>query len=106
MCSCYGRWSVHGGLCRTPGSPGLWVAPGAPPTVRIAARCDVPSGSTITKEGTMTPPPAAAPTEQSSAAWAGVVSLSLGIFAIVMSEFLPASLLPRIADGLGVSEGL
>jgi predicted MFS family arabinose efflux permease len=37
--------------------------------------------------------------------WAGVVSLALGIFAIVMSEFLPASLLPRIADDLGVSEG-
>lgn len=39
------------------------------------------------------------------ASWAAVVSLSLGIFAIVMSEFLPASLLPRIADDLGVSEG-
>lgn len=37
--------------------------------------------------------------------WAGVISLSLGIFAIVMSEFLPASLLPRIADSLNVSEG-
>ena len=37
--------------------------------------------------------------------WAGVVSLSLGIFAIVMSEFLPASLLPVIADDLQVSEG-
>ena len=37
--------------------------------------------------------------------WTGVVSLSLGIFAIVMSEFLPASLLPAIADGLRVSEG-
>jgi DHA1 family purine ribonucleoside efflux pump-like MFS transporter len=39
------------------------------------------------------------------ASWAGVVSLSLGIFAIVMSEFLPASLLPRIADDLRVSDG-
>lgn len=38
-------------------------------------------------------------------AWAAVVSLGLGIFAIIMSEFLPASLLPRIADGLSVSEG-
>ena len=37
--------------------------------------------------------------------WAGVVSLGLGIFAIVMSEFLPASLLPVIADDLIVSEG-
>lgn len=39
------------------------------------------------------------------ASWAGVVSLGLGVFAIVMSEFLPASLLPRIADDLGVSAG-
>lgn len=38
-------------------------------------------------------------------AWAGVVSLGLGIFAIVMSEFLPASLLPRIAGDLRVSLG-
>ena len=38
--------------------------------------------------------------------WAGVVSLGLGIFAIVMSEFLPASLLPRIADDLEVSTGV
>lgn len=37
--------------------------------------------------------------------WSGVVSLSLGIFAIVMSEFLPASLLPVIAGDLRVSEG-
>ena len=37
--------------------------------------------------------------------WAGVVSLSVGIFAIVMSEFLPASLLPRLADDLDVSTG-
>jgi DHA1 family purine ribonucleoside efflux pump-like MFS transporter len=34
-----------------------------------------------------------------------VVSLGLGIFAIVMSEFLPASLLPRIADDLDVTDG-
>jgi predicted MFS family arabinose efflux permease len=38
--------------------------------------------------------------------WAGIVSLGLGIFAIVMSEFLPASLLPRIADDLDVSDGV
>ncbi|MGA1837689.1 MFS transporter [Herbiconiux sp. 11R-BC] len=40
------------------------------------------------------------------ASWAGVVSLGLGVFAIVMAEFLPASLLSRIAGELGVSEGL
>lgn len=40
-----------------------------------------------------------------SRAWAGVVSLSAGVFAIVMAEFLPASLLPRIAEAIGVSKG-
>ncbi|WP_201293250.1 MFS transporter [Arthrobacter zhaoguopingii] len=39
------------------------------------------------------------------ASWGGVISLGIGIFAIVMSEFLPASLLPRIADDLEVSIG-
>ena len=39
------------------------------------------------------------------ASWAGVVSLSLGFFAFVMAEFLPASLLPRIAGDLGVTPG-
>ena len=42
---------------------------------------------------------------RSRGSWAGVVSLGLGIFAIVMSEFLPASLLPLVADGLEVSVG-
>ncbi|WP_166983060.1 MFS transporter [Paramicrobacterium fandaimingii] len=37
--------------------------------------------------------------------WAGVVTLGLGIFTLIMSEFLPASLLPRIAHGLDVSTG-
>ncbi|MFG1996316.1 MFS transporter [Actinoplanes sp. NPDC048988] len=40
-----------------------------------------------------------------TASWAGVVSLGLGVFALVMAEFLPASLLPAIAADLGVSEG-
>jgi len=38
-------------------------------------------------------------------AWAGVVSLSLGVFALVTAEFLPASLLPRMAGDLGVTPG-
>jgi predicted MFS family arabinose efflux permease len=37
--------------------------------------------------------------------WAGVGSLSLGIFAFIIAEFLPASLLPEIADGLNVTTG-
>lgn len=40
-----------------------------------------------------------------SSSWAAVASLGLGIFAIIMSEFLPASLLPRLAAGLGVMPG-
>ena len=40
------------------------------------------------------------------AAWAGVVSLGLGIFTLVASEFLPASLLSPIAADLGVTEGV
>ncbi|SDD65073.1 MFS transporter [Auraticoccus monumenti] len=54
---------------------------------------------------TTTSTPTAPPSAPHTASWAGVVSLSLGIFAIVMSEFLPASLLPRIAEDLAVSVG-
>ncbi|GAA1839583.1 MFS transporter [Agromyces salentinus] len=39
------------------------------------------------------------------ASWAGVVSLGLGIFTLVASEFLPASLLSPIAADLGLTEG-
>lgn len=39
------------------------------------------------------------------ASWGGVVALMLGVFALVTSEFLPASLLSPIAAGLGISEG-
>lgn len=42
---------------------------------------------------------------QTTANWAGVVSLGVGIFAIVMAEFLPASLLPRIAGDLSITAG-
>lgn len=38
--------------------------------------------------------------------WAGVASLGLGVFALVMAEFLPASLLTTMAADLGVSEGV
>ncbi|MCC9204573.1 MFS transporter [Arthrobacter sp. zg-Y769] len=53
----------------------------------------------------MTAIPAHITKADQTAAWGGVVSLGLGIFAIVMSEFLPASLLPRIAGTLDVSVG-
>lgn len=36
----------------------------------------------------------------------GVTSLSVGVFALVVAEFLPASLLSRIAEDLAVTEGV
>ncbi|MBS1182050.1 MAG: major Facilitator Superfamily protein [Proteobacteria bacterium] len=42
---------------------------------------------------------------ENRAAWAGVVSLSLGVFGLVTAEFLPASLLTPISQDLGVSIG-
>lgn len=45
------------------------------------------------------------PSVTDSRAWLGVVSLGFGVFALVMAEFLPSSLLPSIAHDLGVTEG-
>ncbi|MER6441903.1 MFS transporter [Streptomyces sp. NPDC001185] len=45
------------------------------------------------------------PTVHEQVSWLPIISLSLGVFALVMAEFLPASLLPRIAEDLGISEG-
>jgi hypothetical protein len=41
-------------------------------------------------------------TTPESSSWVAVASLGLGIFAIIMSEFMPASLLCRMASDLGV----
>jgi DHA1 family purine ribonucleoside efflux pump-like MFS transporter len=41
-----------------------------------------------------------------AAFWMGVVSLALGSFTLVTSEFLPASLLTRMAADLRISEGV
>ncbi|MCU1407311.1 MAG: transporter, family, purine ribonucleoside efflux pump [Glaciihabitans sp.] len=38
--------------------------------------------------------------------WAGVIALMLAIFTLVTSEFLPASLLPMMADEFGITEGV
>lgn len=46
------------------------------------------------------------PSDSRPAAWWAVVSLGLGIFTLVTSEFLPASLLSPMAEHLGVSEGV
>ncbi|MDO1584657.1 MFS transporter [Rhizobium oryzicola] len=39
-------------------------------------------------------------------AWPAIISLSLGVFGLVTAEFLPASLLPPIAQDLSISTGL
>lgn len=39
-------------------------------------------------------------------AWAAILSLTLGTFALVTSEFLPASLLSPMAADLHISEGV
>lgn len=43
---------------------------------------------------------------QEKPAWGAVFSLTLGVFALVTAEFLPASLLTPMAATLGVTEGL
>jgi predicted MFS family arabinose efflux permease len=48
---------------------------------------------------------AEAPRLQLPASWLGVVSLAIGSFALVTSEFLPLGLLPDIARSLGVTTG-
>jgi DHA1 family purine ribonucleoside efflux pump-like MFS transporter len=43
--------------------------------------------------------------EANEANWAGIASLTLGVFGLVTAEFLPASLLTAMAADLGVSDG-
>ncbi len=43
---------------------------------------------------------------EKSPAWGAVISMTLGVFALVTAEFLPASLLTPMASDLGVSEGV
>ncbi|WP_214403659.1 MFS transporter [Pseudonocardia lacus] len=50
-------------------------------------------------------PPALEDPTPPRSAWFAVASLGLGIFTLVASEFLPASLLPLLAADLGVTEG-
>src|SRR5260370_9959344 len=49
-------------------------------------------------------PPAGAQ-ERAEPLWAAVVSLALGVFGLVTAEFLPASLLTRMAADLNVTDG-
>ena len=48
----------------------------------------------------------AAPGQATTAAWGAVVSLMVGVFALVTAEFLPASVLTPMARGLDVSSGV
>ncbi|MBN9243006.1 MAG: MFS transporter [Mesorhizobium sp.] len=50
-------------------------------------------------------PAPSVPQERSDPAWGAVLSLTLGVFGLVTTEFLPASLLTPLATDLGVSEG-
>src|SRR4051812_29038602 len=51
------------------------------------------------------PAPAAA-TAPARGAWLAVLSIAVGAFALVTTEFLPVGLLPSIAAELGVTEGV
>ncbi|CAN7394870.1 MFS transporter [Bosea sp. LjRoot90] len=46
-----------------------------------------------------------APAERTDAAWPAVFALSMGVFALVSAEFLPASVLTSIAADLSISVG-
>ncbi|MFP2239681.1 MFS transporter [Pseudescherichia vulneris] len=46
------------------------------------------------------------PTHQQHAYWSGVFAMTLCVFVLIASEFMPVSLLTPIASDLGVSEGL
>ncbi|MCP4236637.1 MAG: MFS transporter, partial [Aestuariibacter sp.] len=46
------------------------------------------------------------PAQQDAAYWSGVFAMSLCIFALIASEFMPVSLLTPIASSFGVSEGM
>ena len=48
---------------------------------------------------------AMAPPAREAPAWGAVSSMMLGVFGLVTSEFLPASLLTPMARDLGVTEG-
>ncbi|UOE43668.1 MFS transporter [Agromyces larvae] len=61
--------------------------------------------ATPTAAGVVRDAPPASPPQRTRAAWAGVVSISLAIFTMVASEFLPASLLSPIAADLGLTQG-
>lgn len=50
--------------------------------------------------------PTASAAAPPKALWGAVYSLSLGVFGLIVAEFLPASLLTPMAAGLSISEGM
>ena len=46
------------------------------------------------------------PATAQAAQWGGVFAMTLCVFALIASEFMPVSLLTPMATDLGVSEGL
>ncbi len=46
------------------------------------------------------------PHNQERACWSGVFAMTLCVFVLIASEFMPVSLLTPIARDLGVTEGL
>ena len=52
------------------------------------------------------PPPPAPEGSPTRSAWLAVLSVAVGSFALVTTEFLPVGLLPAIAAELGITEGI
>lgn len=52
------------------------------------------------------PAPSGAPASASRQAWLAVLSVGIGAFALVTTEFLPVGLLPAIAADLGITKGV
>lgn len=65
----------------------------------------MPNHSTSLSVPTDARPSSKPRTEPGSPSWIPVIALSFGIGLVVLSEFLPASVLPTLAADIGVSEG-
>lgn len=66
----------------------------------------VSADTTADRAGLAGTAPAQASPAVRASAWLAVASIAVGSFSTVTTEFLPIGLLPTIADGLGVSQGL
>lgn len=73
------------------------------PTSSTSVRASSPSGTPDVPAAARRPDPR--PGRPGSLTWTPVAALSFGIAMVVLSEFLPASVLPALAADVGVSEG-